>query len=85
MMRSDSRGGVKPGSTFADMRAKARAGSLVKECCKPGDCATAGMTPNVRNAGQGSGIVQKSPIQTSRTGHDPTAPQAGSRGPRMAP
>lgn len=71
MPADNSNSGVKPGSTFAEMRAKARAGQLVKDCCRPGDTAGPGPAPSVKNAGQGTGIVRTTAINTSRTGHNP--------------
>ncbi len=63
-MRDDSKSGVKPGTTFPEMRAKARAGQLVKGAYRPEDCARPGTTPAVHNAGQGTGIVRR---RSSRT------------------
>jgi hypothetical protein len=71
-----SKGGVKPGMTFPDMRAKARAGQLVKGAYRQGDCAGPGPAPSVKNAGQGTGIVQRTQINTSRTGNSPTERQS---------
>ncbi len=68
--------GAKSGSTFPEMREKARAGQLAKGQYAAGSCAGATTPPVGRNAGQGTGIVQTTPISTSRTGHDPMTRQS---------
>lgn len=68
--------GAKPGMTFPAMRAKAQAGSLAKGQYAAGSCAGATQHPTGRNAGQGTGIVQKTPINSSRSGNDPMTKQS---------
>jgi hypothetical protein len=73
--------GSRPGSTFQDMRAKARAGSLAGKSY-PGDALRAGPSTASEGAkaarvGQGSGVVKRSPVGTPNTGNSPYERQSG--------
>lgn len=67
--------GSRPGSTYQDMRAKARAGSLAGKSY-PGDGlrsapSTSSEGAKAARVGQGSGVVRKSPIGSPNTGNSP--------------
>jgi hypothetical protein len=73
--------GSRPGSTFQEMRAKARAGSLAGKSY-PGDAlrsapSTASEGAKAARVGQGSGVVKRSPIGTPNTGNSPYERQSG--------
>jgi len=67
--------GSRPGSTYQDMRAKARAGSLAGKSY-PGDGLRSGPSTTSEGAkaarvGQGTAIVRRSPIGSPNTGNSP--------------
>jgi len=69
-MKGVGDGGVRPGSTFREMRAKAQAGQL-KGKAHPLDSAwSAPPPPAPRMAGQASGIVKKTPLNVPRTPYE---------------
>lgn len=75
-MRDDlGKQGMRPGSTFQEMRAKARAGSLAgKQYASDGlrsGPSTASEGAKAARVGQGSGIVKRSPIGSPQTGNSP--------------
>jgi hypothetical protein len=75
MMRDDGKQGSRPGSTFQEMRQKARGGSLHgKQYAQDGIHAgpsSAELGAKVARAGQGSGIVKKTPLGSPNTGNSP--------------
>jgi len=67
--------GSRPGSTFQDMRAKARAGSLAGKSYASDGLRSAPSTSSegakAARVGQGTGVVRRSPIGSPNTGNSP--------------
>lgn len=71
-MRDDGKQGSRSGSTFQEMRSKARSGSFAgKKYPHDTKCEQGYGAPDPRMAGQGSGVVRARPISTPRTGNSP--------------
>lgn len=72
MIKDEGRQGSRPGSTFQDMRQKARAGQLRgPQFPHDGVCEPGYGKPTPTMAGQGTSVVNKRPIVSSRTGNSP--------------